>query len=216
MDFGPLAAGFVPYKEQVEAPAKRQKLSNPAVGEVLRLGVSKDAANTPEQKCQKKLGLCVESGRCLENFTPLSFHKSTPNTKCSSKKPATSGAVAAACLADNKGDKYAFYRSLGSPKWILAPMVSQSELPFRILCRANGVHLAYTPMILAHKFVHNLYYRQDILDTCRTGDRPLIIQFAGNDCCSLVRACLMVQHLCDGIDINLGCAVLLFVCFLHN
>jgi hypothetical protein len=36
---------------------------------------------------------------------------------------------------ETNSDKYAFYRSIGSPKFIVAPMVDQSELPYRMLTR---------------------------------------------------------------------------------
>ncbi|BEJ13407.1 hypothetical protein CspHIS471_0305810 [Cutaneotrichosporon sp. HIS471] len=73
---------------------------------------------------------------------------------------------------------YDFYRSIGSPKNILAPMVEQSELPWRLLSKAplppdvagpietvttpqgkelkryvGGVHLSYTPMVHAKVFL---------------------------------------------------------------
>jgi len=35
-------------------------------------------------------------------------------------------------------DPYAFYNSIGRPKYIVAPMVDQSELPYRMLTRRYG------------------------------------------------------------------------------
>ena len=42
-------------------------------------------------------------------------------------------------MADNHG--YAFYKSIGSPKFISAPMVDQSELAWRLMVKQNGVDL---------------------------------------------------------------------------
>ena len=40
---------------------------------------------------------------------------------------------------------YKFYREvLNSPKFVLAPMVEQSELPWRMLSRKYNAELAYT------------------------------------------------------------------------
>lgn len=39
------------------------------------------------------------------------------------------------------------------------PQHKQSELPFRMLCRAHGAQAAYTPMFHARLFVEHEYYR---------------------------------------------------------
>ena len=47
-----------------------------------------------------------------------------------------------------------FYQQLNSPKNILAPMVAQSDLPFRLMCeQLFNVDLSYTQMIHAYNFV---------------------------------------------------------------
>ena len=40
-----------------------------------------------------------------------------------------------------------FWNSIGNPKYVCAPMVDQSELPFRMLCRKYNTDLCFTPMI---------------------------------------------------------------------
>jgi len=98
----------------------------------------------------------------------------------------------------SKLEGYAFYRSIGSPRHIVAPMVDQSELAWRILSRRYGSDLVYSPMINAKIYVqqnrgaHRVregFFNQDHgeegahsiqLGENKDTDRPLIVQV----CCS--------------------------------
>ncbi len=97
-----------------------------------------------------------------------------------------------------------WFRSIGSPKYIVAPMVDQSELPYRMLTRKYGATLVYTQMFNSGIFCESAEYRRSNFDTC-IGDRPLIVQFAGHDPEKLLRAAQYVEDKCDAVDINLGC-----------
>ncbi|GJJ13577.1 hypothetical protein Clacol_007833 [Clathrus columnatus] len=107
---------------------------------------------------------------------------------------------------------YEFYeRVLGSPRYIVAPMVDQSELPssqthtkaWRILARRYGANLFADPKYPKYK---------DLNFDISSGeegnsviDRPLIVQFCGNDPETLLKAAKIVEPYCDAVDINFGC-----------
>ncbi|KAK9112685.1 hypothetical protein Scep_020204 [Stephania cephalantha] len=99
---------------------------------------------------------------------------------------------------------WAHWRKLGSPKMVVAPMVDNSELPFRMLCRKYGAAAAYTPMLHSRIFSENAKYRSQEFTTCKE-DRPLFVQFCANDPDVLLEAAKMVENHCDYVDINLGC-----------
>ncbi|KAK0623557.1 putative dihydrouridine synthase family protein [Immersiella caudata] len=126
----------------------------------------------------------------------------------------------------------AFYESIGSPKYIVAPMVDQSEYAWRILTRSflspseNAKLLAYTPMFHARLFADTQKYRDShfqatrepllppgsvppvttpFLDGNPSTDRPLFVQFCANDPDALLAAARIVAPHCDAVDLNLGC-----------
>lgn len=97
---------------------------------------------------------------------------------------------------------YEFYRkTLKSAKFIVAPMVDQSELAWRILSRLHGADLAYTPMINANMYSekHPRYMHEQFdLEAKEEGnmlmDRPLVAQFCSNDIHQFLSA---ASHLAD-------------------
>ncbi|GJZ32775.1 tRNA-dihydrouridine(16/17) synthase [NAD(P)(+)]-like protein [Tanacetum coccineum] len=118
--------------------------------------------------------------------SPTSNHSTTPNNSMTPEKA------------------WAHWKSLGEPKLIVAPMVDNSELPFRLLCRKYGATAAYTPMLHSRIFTENEKYRSQEFTTCKE-DRPLFVQFCANDPDTLLEAARRVEDYCDYVDINLGC-----------
>ncbi|GAB2231731.1 hypothetical protein Droror1_Dr00010743 [Drosera rotundifolia] len=96
------------------------------------------------------------------------------------------------------------WKKIGNPRLIVAPMVDNSELPFRMLCRKFGAQAAYTPMLHARIFGESEKYRDEEFTTCEE-DRPLFVQFCANDPDILLEAAKKVEPFCDYVDINLGC-----------
>ncbi|KAF8928626.1 tRNA-dihydrouridine(16/17) synthase [NAD(P)(+)]-like protein [Dissophora ornata] len=125
-------------------------------------------------------------------------------------------AAAANCTAEHtfppKLSGWEFYKSIGSPKYVVAPMVDQSELAWRILSRRYNSQLCYTPMFNAKIFAKEEKYRDEhwvglknSLGGGGPNDRPLFTQFCANDPEWLLQAALLVAPYCDAVDINLGC-----------
>ncbi|ETI19863.1 hypothetical protein G647_08877 [Cladophialophora carrionii CBS 160.54] len=124
----------------------------------------------------------------------------------------------------------AFYESIGSPRYIVAPMVDRSEFAWRLLTRSyldderSKSLLAYTPMIHARLFRESARYRDEHFMPTRSSlvskeissdvpwldgnpvlDRPLFVQFCANKPEDLLDAAQYVAPYCDAVDLNLGC-----------
>eukprot|EP01031_Cornospumella_fuschlensis_P041422 gene41422-50542_t len=101
-------------------------------------------------------------------------------------------------------EPYDFWRKIGSPKLVVAPMVDNSELAYRELTRRYGAQLVYTQMFNSNIFIQSKVVRKQLFVTCAS-DRPLIVQFAGHDPQTMLGAAKYVEDHCDAVDINLGC-----------
>lgn len=114
-----------------------------------------------------------------------------------------------AALASGAAGQNWFRRLFDQPAYVVAPMVDQSEHTFRVLCRRHGATLAYTPMFSSRQWVESEQYRRTIFGptegSVEADDRPLVVQFAGNDPEVLLAAAKHVQHRCNAVDVNFGC-----------
>ncbi|KAL4977016.1 hypothetical protein BDW66DRAFT_159247 [Aspergillus desertorum] len=123
-----------------------------------------------------------------------------------------------------------FYESIGSPKYIVAPMVDRSEFAWRMLTRSfmtpeeSKSVLGYSPMYHARLFEEHAGYRAKAFHPTRAWaeakskgddspyldgnpaiDRPLFVQFCANDPDDFLNAARHVAPYCDAVDLNLGC-----------
>jgi len=88
----------------------------------------------------------------------------------------------------------------------VAPMVEQSDLPFRLLCRKYGSNLCFTPMIHTRLFQENERYRAKfVCDALPNADRPVIAQLCGPDPHMMLKTAQEIAPYVDGIDLNCGC-----------
>ncbi|KAF7720126.1 tRNA-dihydrouridine synthase family protein [Penicillium ucsense] len=139
------------------------------------------------------------------------------------------GAEVAANGASTKLQGRKFYESIGSPKYIVAPMVDRSEFAWRMLTRSfmpadePKPLLSYSPMFHARLFGDQAKVRAQHFQPTReaTGDmerkdelyldgnpkfdRPLFVQFCANDPDEFLEAARHVAPYCDAVDLNLGC-----------
>eukprot|EP00429_Kryptoperidinium_foliaceum_P003483 CAMPEP_0176007914 /NCGR_PEP_ID=MMETSP0120_2-20121206/3478_1 /TAXON_ID=160619 /ORGANISM="Kryptoperidinium foliaceum, Strain CCMP 1326" /LENGTH=114 /DNA_ID=CAMNT_0017340689 /DNA_START=116 /DNA_END=457 /DNA_ORIENTATION=+ len=76
---------------------------------------------------------------------------------------------------------------------VVAPMVDQSDLPFRMLARRYGANLCFTPMIHSRLLTEVESYRRKFLVQRRDDDRPLIAQLCGSDPDLVLEAARMLE-----------------------
>ena len=85
----------------------------------------------------------------------------------------------------------------------LAPMVDVTDLPYRLICRKQGVGIAYTEMINIGAILHENEKTLRMLKTCKD-DKPIGIQITGKNVEEFRK---VIPHLrkYDLVDINCGC-----------
>lgn len=92
---------------------------------------------------------------------------------------------------------------------IAAPMVNQSDLPFRILVRKFGATMAYTQMLIPDRLLNDQEYFEHHLRDLRLGfdalTGPVVVQLCGDDPEPLVQAGRKLQAYCDGIGACFVC-----------
>lgn len=76
-------------------------------------------------------------------------------------------------MVDNPNPSGTFLKN--DHKYVLAPMVDQSELAWRMLARKYGAHVTFTPMIHIGMFMKDKKYRKKAIDFS-DNDRPCIAQ----------------------------------------
>jgi tRNA-dihydrouridine synthase len=84
-------------------------------------------------------------------------------------------------------------------RYIAAPMVNQSDLPFRTLVQNHGATLAYTQMLQPSRLESDpdylAFHRRDL----SLSPRPVVVQLYGNDPDGILRGARKIVDLCDGI-----------------
>jgi Dihydrouridine synthase (Dus) len=87
-------------------------------------------------------------------------------------------------------------------RYIAAPMVNQSDTPFRALVHQHGGTLTYTEMLKPARLLSDpdyLAFHRRALESGRISTGPVVVQLCGNDQDEMVRGAKTVVDLCDGI-----------------
>lgn len=152
---------------------------------------------------------CRSSNLPNNDFGPYSIHNNwrvpgeLPNAPTTPPKPINRNWLQELLL---KHPNPSTPSDLRTKALVVAPMVDQSDLPFRLQCRKYGSNLCFTPMIHSRLFQENEKYRAKfICDHLPNTDRPVIAQLCGPDPHTLLQTALAVAPFVDGIDLNCGC-----------
>lgn len=117
----------------------------------------------------------------IESNVLSTLHSITPNNTII--LPARQYAAAMSPSPPEKLHGRAFYQSIGSPKYIVAPMVDQSEFAWRLLTRSflppdlRSSVLAYSPMMHAKLFTDSPKYRASHFEPLQP---PLVLPAPGD------------------------------------
>ncbi|MBI1945892.1 MAG: tRNA dihydrouridine synthase DusB [Deltaproteobacteria bacterium] len=94
------------------------------------------------------------------------------------------------------------------PPFLLAPMASVSEMPFRVLALEMGAGLATTELISAAGIFHKNRRTRQYLTFDRERERPYSVQLFGGVVDVMATAARgAVEHGADIVDVNMGCPV---------
>lgn len=90
---------------------------------------------------------------------------------------------------------------------VLAPMAGVTDLPFRLLCKEQGVGLLYTEMVSAKAILYNNKNTKELLKVIE-GENPIAVQLFGSEPEIMAEIAKRVEELpFDIIDVNMGCPV---------
>jgi tRNA-dihydrouridine synthase 1 len=113
-----------------------------------------------------------------------------------------------------------FFQQIGSPKYICAPMVEHSDLPFRMLTRRHGTDLAFSQMLNVNSLYtnprilsefndweqyENYFLSEHHAKEAERLDKNIIVQLAGDDAPKMIAVAKLLEHRVAAVDVNLGC-----------
>lgn len=178
------------------------------------------------------LGLLIiiylNTAMMIRSYSSFRYFISNPRKCQQNQKIFTKQPIITQTLRMITTDRKTFWDGLGRPRFIAAPMVDHSGLAFRLLVRSNGCDLAFTQMLSSKIYSRDAKYRKENSDWFNYRDnmnssglsedqlndaeqfavkydRPLIVQFNGNDPQNLVNSGKFIDKTVSAIDLNLGC-----------